>query len=73
MSERAKSSLLKIRSSDGDEFEFDDESVEEIETLKTMTMLNDDKDVPTCAINSKASNKVHLWIKPEKFSWCCSF
>ena len=51
MSERAKSSLLKIRSSDGDEFEFDDESVEEIETLKTMTMLNDDENVPTNMCN----------------------
>ena len=43
MSERAKSSLLKIRSSDGEEYEFDDESIEEMAILKTMTMLIDDE------------------------------
>ena len=39
-----------------------------METLKTMTMLNDDEDVPSCAINSKALGKVHLWIKYQKLS-----
>ena len=62
MSKRAKKSLLKIKSSDGEEFEIDDEIVQEMETLKSMTMLDDDdKEIPTCAVDGRSLKKVLVW------------
>ena len=66
MYKRARKSLLKIKSSDGDEFEFDDESVEEMETLKSMKMMNDDEQVPVCSVSSKGLEKVQAWTEYQK-------
>ena len=64
MSKRVKKSSLKIKSSDGDEFEVDDDIVTKMETLKAMTMLVEDDEkeqVPTCQIDGGSMRKVILW------------
>ena len=63
MSKRAKTSSLKIKSSDGDEFDVDDDVMREMETLKSLTMLDDDEHVPICAVSSSSLEKVLLWTK----------
>ena len=68
MSKRARKPLLKIKSLDGDEFEFDDESVEEMETLKTMKMIDEDGAVPVCSVKSKGLEKSSCMDRiPETF------
>ena len=63
MSKRAKTSSLKIKSSDGDEFDVDDDVMREMETLKSLTMLDDDEHVPICALTSSSLERVLLWTK----------
>ena len=73
MSKRSKVSTVKIKSSDGDEFEVGDDVVRELETLKIMTKFSDDLDedehVPTCAVKGRSLKKVlvlteyHIVIK----------
>ena len=43
MSEKVKKSLVKIKSSDGEEFEVTDDVVKEIETLNTMATFGDEE------------------------------
>ena len=62
MSKRATKSM-KIKSSDGDEFDVDDDVLKEMETLKSMTMLDDSEHVPICALSSSSMEKVLLWTK----------
>ena len=54
---------MKIKSSDGDEFDVDDDVMREMETLKSLTMLDDDEHVPICALSSSSMEKVLLWTK----------
>ena len=54
---------MKIKSSDGDEFDVDDDVLKEMETLKSMTMLDDSEHVPICALSSSSMEKVLLWTK----------
>ena len=63
MAERAQKSLVKIKSSEGDEFEVEDDVMKEMETLKSLTMLDDGEHVPTCAVSSSSLEKVLLWTK----------
>ena len=59
MSNRRK---MKIKSSDGDEFDVEDEVVKKMETLETMTMLDDDDEqVPTCQVEGRFLKKAILW------------
>ena len=41
---------MKIKSSDGDEFDVDDDVMREMDTLKSLTMLDDSVYVPICAL-----------------------
>ena len=67
MSKRAKISHLKIKSSDGKEFIVDEELVNEMETLKEMTMFGDDDDqVPTCALNGTSLKEVLVFTEYQK-------
>ena len=53
---------MKIKSSDGDEFDVEDEVVKKMETLETMTMLDDDDEqVPTCQVEGRFLKKAILW------------
>ena len=64
MSKRVKKSSLKIKSSDGDEFEINDKIVTKMETLKAMTMLfadDEEEQVPTCQIDGGSLRNVILW------------
>ena len=62
MSIRPTVATVKIKSSDGDEFEVGDDVVRELETLKIMTKFSDDLDedehVPTCAVKGRSLKKV---------------
>ena len=58
MSTRPNKSLLKIKTSDGEEFDIEDEVIKQMETLKTMTMLDDGENVPTCAVNSSSLRRL---------------
>ena len=45
MSKVTKKSPVKIKSSDGEEFSVDAELVDEMETIKTMTLFGNDDDL----------------------------
>ena len=65
---RSKQSQVKIKSSDGDVFEVDHEVVNRMETLKTMTMFEEEDDeVPTCSVTSEALKKVLVWTEYQNY------
>ena len=67
MSKRAKKSKVKVKSSDGEEFVVDEELVNEMETLKTMTTFgDDDEQVPVCALNGRSLKDVLMWTEYQK-------
>ena len=56
-----------VNTSDGEEFVVDEELVNEMETLKTMTMFGDEDDqVPTCAVNGRSLREVLVWTEYQK-------
>ena len=71
MSKRVKKSLLKIKSSDGDEFEVTDDVVKEIETRNTMVTCGDEEQeegdykeqIPTFATDGMSLKKILVWTE----------
>ena len=64
---------MKIRSSDGEEFEVSDEVVKEMETLKTMATFGDeeegdcDEQIPTCAMDGITLKKILVWTECRNY------
>ena len=64
-------SLVKIKSSDGDEFEVTDDVVKEIETLNTKVKYGDEEQeegdykeqVLTCAMDGMSLKKILVWTE----------
>ena len=64
-------SLVKIKSSDGDEFEVTDDVVKEIETLNTMSTFGDEEQeegdykeqIPTFAMDGMSLKKILVWTE----------
>ena len=62
---------MKIKSSDGDEFEVTDEVVKEIQTLNTKVKYGDEEQeegdykeqVPTCAMDGMSLKKILVWTE----------
>ena len=72
MSKRPQKSVLKIKSSDGDEFDVGDEVLKEMETLKSITTFGEDDDndegfIPTCPINGTTLKKVLVWAEYQNY------
>ena len=68
----SKPKKLKIKSSDGDEFEVGDEVVKEMKTLKTMTEYGDEEEdaeeqIPTCAIKGWSLKMVLIWTECNNY------
>ena len=71
MSEKVKKSFVKIKSSDGEEFEVTDDVVKEIETLNTMATFGDEEQeegdykeqIPTFAMDGMSLKKILVWTE----------
>ena len=67
-SKRSKKSQVKLKSSDGEVFEVDHEIVADMETLKTMTMFEEEEqEVPICSVNSQDLKKVLVWTEYQNY------
>ena len=75
MSEKVKKSFVKIKSSDGEEFEVADDIVKEMETLKTMVTFGDEEQetvdykelIPTCVMDGMTLKKILVWAECQNY------